>query len=132
MIAAGAVRGRHPARVRAPFTGGPPAVPTIAHVPDITRRQAMGVLGAGAIAAGATTAARDVARTGNGAGPDGPARPAGPVAAENRLPGDRDWKIGADGTVPADDRGRQIKGYTSATSVPPGGSIDFHVSTHPA
>jgi hypothetical protein len=132
MIAAAPVRGRDVGRVRAPFTDGPPAVPTIPHVPEITRRQAMGVLGVGALAAGGTVAARDVARTGNGAGPDGPARSAGPVAAENRLTGDRDWKIGADGTVPADDRGRQIKGYTSATSVSLGGSIDFHVSTHPA
>jgi hypothetical protein len=109
-------------------------------VPEISRRSVLTVLGAGALAAGA--AATVQAATGSGTVPtngttggtaDGTAAgPDNPVRAENRRPGSGDWRIGAGDTVGADDLGRQIAGYASATSVNLGGSIDFHVSTEPA
>jgi hypothetical protein len=97
---------------------------------EITRRSALAVLGAGALAAGAAATVRAAA--------DSPASdyaapgPDNPTRAENRLPGSGDWRIGAGDTVAADDLGRQICGYASATSVNLGESIDFHVSTAPA
>jgi hypothetical protein len=91
----------------------------------------MGVLGAGALAAGGTAAVRGLEGEGAPAAPASPAAAATPLVAENRLPGTEDWRIGS-GTLPADDRGRQIKGYTSATSVNLGETLDFHVSTEPA
>jgi len=98
-------------------------------VPEISRRYVLAVLGAGALSAGAAGALQAASSPGPAlaeAGPDNPVR------AENRLAGDRDWKIGAGATVAADDLGRQIKGYASAAGVERGQSIDFHVSTHPA
>jgi hypothetical protein len=88
------------------------------------------VLGAGALAAGVTAAVEAPAAS-QGASPTD-AGPDNPVRAENRLPGDRSWKIGAGATVAADDLGRQIKGYASAAGVNRGETIGFHVSTHPA
>lgn len=97
---------------------------------EISRRSALTLLGAGALAAGATSAVQAATSNASAAliaeGPDNPVR------AENRLAGSHDWRIGAAGTVAADDLGRQIKGYASATSVNLGETIGFHVSTEPA
>jgi hypothetical protein len=99
-------------------------------VPEISRRSVLTVLGAGAVVAGA--AATVHAAGGSGSAPvDEAAGPDNPIRVENRLPGSEDWRIGAGDTVGADDLGRQIAGYASATSVNLGGSIDFHVSTEP-
>ena len=53
-----------------------------------------------------------------------------PIVLENQNPGSSAWNIewGSAG----DDVTGQIKGYTSATSVNKGGSIDLHVSVNPA
>ena len=97
---------------------------------EITRRSALAVLGAGALAAAGTAVAVHAAAS---PAPQFPAPgPDNPVRAENRLPGSADWRIGAGDTVAADDLGRQVCGYASATSVNLGGSLDFHVSTSPA
>lgn len=53
------------------------------------------------------------------------------IASENRRPGTTAWKPGRNGVRVADDIEHQIKGYASATSVPTGGRIDFHVSVNP-
>ena len=99
-------------------------------MPEISRRTALTVLGAGALAAGAAStvqaAASHPAATNTAQGPDNPIR------VENAAVGSEDWRIGAGDTVGADDLGRQIAGYASATSVNLGESIDFHVSTEPA
>jgi hypothetical protein len=50
-----------------------------------------------------------------------------PVATENQQPGSGNWAMGVGG-LPADDVGKQIKGYASATSVNKGDSITFYVS----
>ena len=50
-----------------------------------------------------------------------------PVALENQQPGADNWGMWFGG-MPADDVGKQIKGYASATSVNKGGSITFYVS----
>jgi hypothetical protein len=50
-----------------------------------------------------------------------------PVATENDQPGSGNWAMGVGG-LPADDVGKQIKGYASATSVNKGDSISFYVS----
>jgi hypothetical protein len=50
-----------------------------------------------------------------------------PVATENQQPGSGNWAMGVGG-LPADDVGKQIKGYASATSVNKGDSIAFYVS----
>lgn len=55
-----------------------------------------------------------------------PARGANPVQAENALPGDSSWRLGLEPPPHA------IEGYASSTSVAPGGSIVFAVSTAPA
>ena len=49
------------------------------------------------------------------------------VATENQQPGSGNWAMWVGG-VPADDVGKQIKGYASATSVNKGDSITFYVS----
>lgn len=98
-------------------------------VAEISRRAALAVLGAGALAAGAQYTVEAATSTGDGAAAPGPDNP---VRAENRLLGSRDWRIGAGATTAADDVGRQIKGYASATSVNLGETLDFHVSTNPA
>lgn len=54
-----------------------------------------------------------------------------PVEVENRAPGEPWWPPRA-GHRAADDRGRQIQGYASTTSVAPDESIDFHVAVNPA
>lgn len=99
-------------------------------MPEISRRSVLTVIGAGALAAGAAAsvqaATSKTAATNTAEGPDNPIR------TENLLPGSGDWRIGAGDTVGADDLGRQIAGYASATSVNLGESIDFHVSTEPA
>ncbi len=96
-------------------------------MPEISRRSVLTVLGAGALAAG--TAATVHAATAGSALPVDTAEGSAdnPIRVENRLPGSADWRIGAGDTVGADDLGRQIAGYTSATSVNLGGSLDFHV-----
>src|SRR5262249_22150341 len=99
-------------------------------VAEISRRAALAVLGAGALAAG-TQYALDAATASPGGGASAPG-PDNPVRAENRRPGSKDWKIGAGSTVAADALGRQIKGYASVTSVNLGETIDFHVSAEPA
>jgi hypothetical protein len=50
-----------------------------------------------------------------------------PVATENQQPGSGNWAMWVGG-MPADDVGKQIKGYASATSVNKGDSITFYVS----
>jgi hypothetical protein len=50
-----------------------------------------------------------------------------PVAIENQQPGTGNWAMWMGG-MPADDVGKQIKGYASATSVNKGDSITFYVS----
>jgi hypothetical protein len=50
-----------------------------------------------------------------------------PVATENQQPGSGNWAMWVGG-IPADDVGKQIKGYASATSVNKGDSITFYVS----
>ncbi len=97
---------------------------------EISRRSALTLLGAGALAAGATTAVH--AATSHPASPRVAEGPDNPVRAENRRAGSADWRIGSGGTVGADDLGRQVKGYASATSVSLGEPISFHVSTDPA
>jgi N,N-dimethylformamidase beta subunit-like protein len=99
-------------------------------MPEISRRSVLAVLGAGALAAGTTSAVQAaMSKSSNTTPAEGPDNP---IRAENRRPGSRDWRIGAGGTVAADDLGRQIKGYASAASVNLGESIGFHVSTEPA
>jgi hypothetical protein len=53
-------------------------------------------------------------------------------AAENLQPGSEDWQMWRFGMRPADDLGKQIKGYASATSVNKGESITLHVTVTPA
>jgi hypothetical protein len=98
---------------------------------EISRRSVLGVLGAAAVTAGAAGAVRATA-AGSSAPGTTAAGPDNPTRAENRRPGCADWRIGAGPTVAADDLGRQIAGYASATSVDLGGRLDFHVSTSPA
>jgi hypothetical protein len=50
-----------------------------------------------------------------------------PVAIENQQPGSGNWAMWVGGR-PADDVGKQIKGYASATSANKGDSITFYVS----
>jgi hypothetical protein len=50
-----------------------------------------------------------------------------PVATENQQPGSGNWAMWVGG-MPADDVGKQIKGYASATSVNKGDSITFYIS----
>jgi hypothetical protein len=54
-----------------------------------------------------------------------------PVALENQLPGSPNWGMWFGG-MPADDSGKQVKGYASAASVNKGGSITLYVSVTPA
>lgn len=66
----------------------------------------------------------------------GLAAPAGaqdnPIVVENQQPGTTEWQLGRPGLQTANDVGKQIKGYASATSVDKGQSISFHVTTTPA
>src|SRR3989441_12185402 len=55
-----------------------------------------------------------------------------PVVVENQQLGSANWQIGGGSFRPADDVGKQIKGYASATSVNKGGSITFYVTVNPA
>jgi hypothetical protein len=100
-------------------------------MPEISRRSVLSVLGAGAFAAAAGATAQAVAASpaGSGYSAEGPDNP---TRAENRLAGSADWRIGAGGTVGADDLTRQIAGYAERPSVNLGESLDFHVSTDPA
>ena len=98
---------------------------------EISRRSVLSVLGAGAVVAatGATVHALDAPSApvpAQAAGPDNPIR------AENRRPGSADWRIGAGGSVGADDLTGRIAGYAARPSVNVGESLDFHVSTAPA
>jgi hypothetical protein len=52
------------------------------------------------------------------------------ILTENQLRGTREWRRDVKGMLVADDIRMQIKGYTSATSVHLGESIDFHVTTN--
>lgn len=52
-----------------------------------------------------------------------------PVVVENQLPGSDAWQLGP---LVADDRGGQIKGYASATSVSQNQSLTFFISVAPA
>ncbi|MGW7006736.1 N,N-dimethylformamidase beta subunit family domain-containing protein [Streptomyces sp. NPDC054933] len=85
---------------------------------DWDRRHFLGAaagVGAGALAAGCTS----------GGGRTGSARPtvAAPVAAENNLPGDRDWGLRHRGT------NRAVEGYPDQVSVLPGETFHLHAST---
>src|SRR6266480_4953748 len=55
-----------------------------------------------------------------------------PVVLENQQPGSGNWQMWLHGIAPADDVGKQIKGYASATSVNLGESITFYVTVNPA
>ncbi|MFD5426736.1 N,N-dimethylformamidase beta subunit family domain-containing protein [Streptomyces sp. NPDC127084] len=99
-------------------------------MPQVSRRAALGALGLGAAALAGCRAqgaavgpppARQAVRTGDN-----------PVVRENLLAGSADWKVGHNGTRSADDKAGHIHGYTSATSVSPGESLDFHVSVRSA
>src|SRR6266480_2064986 len=57
--------------------------------------------------------------------------PVSPTVLENQQPGSRNWSMFPVGK-PADDVGKQIKGYASATSVNKGESITFYVTVNPA
>src|SRR6266446_7974192 len=57
--------------------------------------------------------------------------PVSPTVLENQQPGSRNWSMFPAGK-PADDVGKQIKGYASATSVNLGESITFYVTVNPA
>lgn len=57
---------------------------------------------------------------------------ASPIVVENLFPGSESWQMRRPGFQPADDVGKQIKGYASATSVNKGESITFHVALTPA
>jgi hypothetical protein len=54
-----------------------------------------------------------------------------PTVLENQQPGSGNWSMFLSGQ-PADDTGKQIKGYASATSVNKGESITFYVTVNPA
>jgi hypothetical protein len=98
---------------------------------EISRRRVLSVLGVGAFAAAGGAGVHALAAPADGAGyaAEGPDNP---IRAENRLPGSRDWRIGAGGTVGADDLTGRIAGYAARPSVNLGESLDFHVSTAPA
>ncbi len=72
-----------------------------------------------------------VAALGDRLGLRGRASRRGWIRAENKRPGSRGWRIGAEGTKAADDIRMQIKGYASATSVNLDEAIDFHVTVTP-
>jgi len=55
-----------------------------------------------------------------------------PVVLENQQPGSEGWQMWLRGIAPADDVGKQIKGYASAASVNKGESITFYVTVTPA
>jgi len=55
-----------------------------------------------------------------------------PIVLENQQPGSGNWQMWLRGIPPADDAGKQIKGYASATSVNKGESITFYVTVTPA
>jgi hypothetical protein len=55
-----------------------------------------------------------------------------PIVLENQQPGSGNWQMWLQGIPPADDVGKQIKGYASATSVNKGESITFYVTVTPA
>lgn len=123
--------GTGPRAIRAAFTGWTVSGHTFSIVPDISRRTVLSVLGAGAVVAATGAGVQALAAEPGGSGhlaegPDNPTR------AENRLPGSRDWRIGAGGTVGADDLTGRIAGYAAHPSVNLGDSLDFHVSTAPA
>lgn len=59
------------------------------------------------------------------------APPPNPIPAENQQPGTDEWRLGRSGFQVSDDLVNQIKGYASATSVYPGGSLGLHVSVNP-
>src|SRR5690625_3008953 len=71
-----------------------------------------------------------------------PGRRSGPIAAENSKPGTHEWQLqytGFDTPVTMASyplnrylRSRSIEGYVSKTSLLPGESIDFKISTEPA
>ncbi|NWJ98692.1 MAG: hypothetical protein HXX20_23335 [Chloroflexi bacterium] len=54
-----------------------------------------------------------------------------PVVAENKQPGTDQWQFELRGLIEQADISSQIKGYTSATSINKGESIDFHISVFP-
>jgi hypothetical protein len=56
---------------------------------------------------------------------------ASPTAVENLFAGSENWGMRRSGFQVADDIGKQIKGYASATSVNKGESITFHVTVNP-
>ncbi|MFD3658763.1 N,N-dimethylformamidase beta subunit family domain-containing protein [Streptomyces sp. NPDC058620] len=96
----------------------------------VSRRAALGAIGVGAVAvagyqlrgtAESHAFSRPEARTGDNA-----------VVEENKAAGSDAWTMGRDATTTADDKVVQIQGYASKTSVAPGDSLDFHISSHVA
>lgn len=90
--------------------------------PTLTRRALLGVMGIGVLGA-----------AGYAGGDPIPERPGhtdrNPVVSENAEVGDAWWRPDTRGVVTSTDPRGEIQGYASLTSVEPGGSIDFHVST---
>ncbi len=57
---------------------------------------------------------------------------ANPIVTENQQPGTDQWQVPNTGFQLADDTSNQIKGYSSATSVNKGGTLNFSVTVNPA
>ncbi len=104
-----------------------------------SRRQSLlilGLLGLTAAAGGAYLLESHGTSDRPGDSPEGapPDRPLAPITPPGPVPSGEylNWRPNAPRFTPVDDRGQQIKGYASATSVGLGESIDFHVSVRPA
>lgn len=109
-------------------------------MPRIPRRLALGLLTLGATVTGGIAAVSAFARTagsGNTLGiRPGIRRPQAmpgenPIEVENRKPGNPDWQPRPAVHPASTDRGRQIQGYASATSINLGEAISFHVAVTP-
>ncbi|MFN8483698.1 MAG: LamG domain-containing protein [Anaerolineae bacterium] len=56
---------------------------------------------------------------------------ANPITVENQQPGSDQWELGLGNYRVADDVGKQVEGYASATSVNKGSPITFYVTVKP-
>lgn len=94
----------------------------------VTRRSALKQI----VGIAAATAAADAAVPGARAAAPAP-ESSGVVRRENARPGTRDWQLSRTAVDPATKyRCPWIEGYVSRTSVRPGETLSFHVSTNPA
>ncbi|GGY84515.1 N,N-dimethylformamidase beta subunit family domain-containing protein [Streptomyces nitrosporeus] len=94
-------------------------------MPELSRRTMLGVLGAGAVAGGQWQAGAAVVR------PAAPVPRTGdnPVVEENRAAGSDQWLGGRAETRGVDPVRPHIRGRVSASSVGPGESIGFHLTS---